>query len=55
VDYADLHIGAYRPFYIFNLADVAITFGVLIILPAAFFRAKSGHIKLDAAPSIPEN
>ena len=32
IDYADLHIGAWRPFLIFNLADVAITFGVLILL-----------------------
>ena len=29
VDYADLHFGAFRPFYIFNLADAAITIGVL--------------------------
>ena len=56
VDYADLHIGTYRPFYIFNLADVAITFGVLIILARSFLSGKKrGHIKLDAAPSIPEN
>lgn len=32
VDYADLHIGAWRPFLIFNLADAAITIGVLILL-----------------------
>ena len=32
IDYADLHIGAWRPFLIFNLADTAITFGVLILL-----------------------
>ncbi len=37
VDYADLHIGTFRPFLIFNLADVAITFGVLIILARSFF------------------
>jgi len=56
VDYADLHIGTYRPFYIFNLADVAITFGVLIILARSFLSGKKrGHIKLDAAPSTPEN
>jgi signal peptidase II len=35
VDYADLHIGAWRPFLIFNLADAAITFGVLILLARA--------------------
>lgn len=32
IDYADLHIGQWRPFLIFNLADAAITFGVLILL-----------------------
>ena len=32
IDYADLHFGSFRPFLIFNLADAAITIGVLIIL-----------------------
>ncbi|NLR39217.1 signal peptidase II [Novosphingobium sp. ERW19] len=36
IDYADLHIGGWRPFAIFNLADVAITFGVLILLARSF-------------------
>ena len=36
VDYADFHIGSFRPFLIFNLADVAITFGVLILIARAF-------------------
>ena len=31
-DYADLHFGEYRPFMIFNLADAAISIGVLIVL-----------------------
>ena len=31
-DYADLHFGTFRPFLIFNIADAAITIGVLIIL-----------------------
>ena len=37
IDYADFHIGAWRPFFIFNIADAAITIGVLIILARAFF------------------
>jgi signal peptidase II len=36
VDYADLHFGSFRPFYIFNLADACITIGVLILLARAF-------------------
>ncbi len=32
VDFADLHIGGFRPFLIFNVADAAITIGVVIIL-----------------------
>ncbi|WP_379548671.1 signal peptidase II [Qipengyuania sp. DSG2-2] len=37
IDYADLHIGEFRPFLIFNVADAAITIGVLIILARSFF------------------
>lgn len=36
VDYADLHFGAFRPFWIFNLADACISIGVLILLARAF-------------------
>ncbi len=36
VDYADLHFGEWRPFLIFNLADTAITIGILIILARSF-------------------
>lgn len=32
IDYADFHIGQWRPFLIFNFADAAITIGVLILL-----------------------
>lgn len=42
IDYADLHIGEWRPFLIFNLADAAITIGVLILLARALLlREKS--------------
>jgi signal peptidase II len=37
VDYADLHFGDWRPFLIFNLADAAISVGVVIILVRALF------------------
>ena len=36
IDYADLHFGDFRPFLIFNLADAAITIGVVIILARSF-------------------
>ena len=43
IDYADLHIGEWRPFLIFNLADAAITIGVLILLARALLlREKTG-------------
>lgn len=45
VDYADLHIGDFRPFLIFNLADVAITFGVIIILARSFFFSDKDPMK----------
>lgn len=37
LDYADLHIGEFRPFLIFNVADAAITIGVLLILARSLF------------------
>ncbi len=37
IDYADFHIGTFRPFLVFNVADAAITIGVLIILARALF------------------
>jgi signal peptidase II len=36
VDFADLHFGDFRPFFIFNVADAAISIGVLILLLRAF-------------------
>jgi signal peptidase II len=35
VDYADLHIGKISPFLVFNVADAAITIGVLLLLVRA--------------------
>ena len=36
IDYADLHFGSFQPFLVFNLADAAITGGVVIILARSF-------------------
>jgi signal peptidase II len=35
VDYADLHFGEIQPFLVFNVADAAITIGVLLLLVRA--------------------
>ena len=49
VDYADLHLGEWRPFLVFNLADAAISIGVLVLLVRALFvRDKAGE---GATPS----
>jgi len=54
VDYLDLHLGEIRPFLIFNLADVAITFGVLILLAGSFLlREKRAHTAHQPAPADP--
>ncbi|WP_419809834.1 signal peptidase II [Sphingomonas sp.] len=35
IDFADLHFGDWRPFLVFNVADAAITIGVLVLLVRA--------------------
>ena len=43
IDYADLHFGNFQPFLVFNLADAAITIGVVIVLARSFLiREKRG-------------
>jgi len=37
IDYADFHLGDWRPFAVFNLADVAITLGVVLLLARTLF------------------
>ena len=55
IDYADLHIGEFRPFLIFNVADAAITIGVLIILARSFFlRDSEEDTPKDAETASPE-
>ncbi len=44
VDFADLHFGDFRPFLVFNVADAAISIGVVILLLRAFL----------ARPAAPE-
>ena len=55
IDYADLHFGTFRPFLIFNIADAAITIGVLIILARSLLsrekpEAATAQNAADAAP-----
>lgn len=35
-DFADLHIGEFRPFLVFNVADACISIGVVILIMRAF-------------------
>ncbi len=57
IDYADLHIGQWRPFLIFNLADAAISVGVLILLARSLLSrekpARVADADNDAAPDTP--
>ncbi|GAA4023008.1 signal peptidase II [Sphingomonas swuensis] len=49
-DFADLHIGDFRPFLVFNVADAAISIGVVIlILRALLVRDAGPKEKLDDA------
>ncbi len=53
IDYADLHFGDFRPFLIFNVADAAITIGVVIILARSFFlRDKSADETNETASAV---
>lgn len=56
VDYADLHFGNFRPFLVFNLADAAISIGVVIILARSFLsREKPAEAESDAAQPATES
>ena len=45
VDFADLHFGTLRPFLVFNVADAAITVGVLLLLVRAILMRDKGNRK----------
>ncbi|HEX8382734.1 MAG TPA: signal peptidase II [Sphingomonas sp.] len=48
VDFADLHFGSVRPFLVFNVADAAITIGVVILLARALFVRDEQKEKVNA-------
>jgi signal peptidase II len=50
IDYADLHFGDFRPFLIFNVADAAITIGVLIILARSLLSRERPKAEAETAP-----
>ncbi len=50
LDFADLHFGDWRPFLVFNVADAAISIGVVILLLRAFLaRPKAPEETIDHA------
>ena len=46
-DFADLHVGDFRPFLIFNLADACISIGVVILLARALLIREKKHETKD--------
>lgn len=50
IDYADFHIGDFRPFLIFNIADAAITIGVVIILARSLLLRDKGDTETGDVP-----
>ncbi len=50
IDYADLHFGSFRPFLIFNIADAAITIGVVIILARSLLSREKPEAEDAALP-----
>ena len=46
VDFADLHFGTWRPFLVFNVADAAISIGVVILLVRAFLTHRKAKPEL---------
>lgn len=48
-DFADFHIGDFRPFLVFNVADAAISIGVVILILRAFLVKDRAEEKLENA------
>ena len=44
VDFADFHIGEWRPFLVFNVADAAITIGVLLLIARALLTREKKEV-----------
>ena len=53
VDYADLHFGAFRPFLIFNIADAAITIGVVLLLARSLLMRDKPPARRPSATETP--
>src|SRR5690606_2160544 len=53
IDFADLHFGEFRPFLIFNVADAAISIGVVIILARALFMREKPATQQDGQQADP--
>ena len=52
VDFADLHIGDFRPFLVFNVGDAAISIAVVILLLRAFLSRKDHREGPDPRETI---
>ena len=55
VDFLDLHFGAVRPFFVFNVADAAISVGVVILLLRALLLRDTGSKKNKAPEGTNEH
>jgi len=55
VDFADLHFGEWQPFLVFNIADAAISIGVLILLARALLIRDTPNQDSGAEQSPTEN
>jgi len=47
LDFLDLHFGTFRPFYVFNVADAAISIGVVILLIRALVPRPSASTEIE--------